>query len=152
PGAALAAGLHNTSGTGANGAGTTVFTLAEQPLINAVKPYQGFAGISAVESAFDSNHHSLQAELHRNFGSAGLLGVAYTWSKTLTDNSSDRSNAPQNSYNWHEGEYGRASFDRTQVLTINYVYTLPFFRRGRGFKSTALGGWELSGIMTTYTG
>jgi hypothetical protein len=74
------------------------------------------------------------------------------WSKTLTDNGSDRSNAPQNSYNWHEGEYGPAPTDRRHSLTFNYVYTLPFFRTGRGFLHSTLGGWEWTGILSTYTG
>jgi hypothetical protein len=145
PGVALAAGLHAPNGN-------TVFTTADEPNVNAVKPFRGFAGISAVESGFDSNYHSVQVNLRKNFSNGGLIGAVYTFGKVLSDNSSDRSNAPQNSYNWHEGEYGRASWDRTQVLTINYVYNLPFFRQGRGLAHTALGGWEVSGIMSTYTG
>lgn len=151
PGAAFAAGLHTTTGTGNNAPGTTAITLAEEPRVNAVKPYRGFAGITAIESAFDSNYHSLQVNLSKNFGAAGLLGVVYTWSKALTDNGSDRSNAPQNSYDWHS-DYGRAPWDRTQVLTINYVYTIPVFKHGRGLKQSVLGGWQVSGILSAYTG
>ncbi len=145
PGFAYAAGLHQKNGS-------TIFTSADEPNINAVKPYRGFAGISALETAFDSNYHSLQVDIKKNFGEAGLLGIDYTWSRAMTDNSSDRSNAPQNSYNWHEGEYSRASWDRTHVFTVNYVYTLPFFKRGRGLLPSTLGGWEVSGILTAYTG
>ena len=78
--------------------------------------------------------------------------LSYTWSKNLTDNGSDRSNAPQNSYNWHEGEYGPYGGDRTQVLTLNYVYTLPFFKNSHGILGQAFGGWQLSGIASFYTG
>ena len=77
---------------------------------------------------------------------------AYTWSKNLTDNASDRSNAPQNSYNWHEGEYGLYAGDRRQSLTLNYVYTIPIFETAHGVKGQVLKGWELSGILSTYTG
>src|SRR5205807_991022 len=45
-----------------------------------------------------------------------------------------------------------APFDRTQVMTANYVYTLPFFRRGAALPRHVLGGWELSGIVTSYVG
>jgi hypothetical protein len=145
PGVALANGLHAANGN-------TIFTTADDPNINAVRPYLGFNAINTVETAFDSNYHSLQATVRKDFRGLGLFNAAYTWSKVLTDNSSDRSNAPQNSYNWHEGEYGPASFNRTQVLTLNYVYTLPFFKTGHGFKNTALGGWEVSGIATFQTG
>jgi len=152
PGAALAAGLHTTTGTGANAPGTTIITSSEENRINAVKPFQGFNGIRGLATAFDSNYHSLQITVRKSFGSAGLIGLVYSWSKTLTDNASDRSNAPQNSYNWHEGEYQLASWNRAQVLTANYVYTLPFFRHGRGFAHNTFGGWEFSGIVSTYTG
>ena len=145
PGAAYAAGLHANNGD-------TRFTTADTPNINAVRPFKGFNAFSAIESAFDSNYHSLQAHFRKSFGAAGLVGIAYTYSKTLTDNTSDRSNAPQDSHNWHEGEYGPASFDRRQVLSANYVYTLPFFRSGRSILHSALGGWQVSGIIAAYTG
>jgi len=145
PGTALAAGLHAPNGN-------TIFTTADDPNINAVRPYLGFGPITDIESAFDSNYHSLQANVRKFFGTQGLFNAAYTWSKVLTDSASDRSNAPQNTYNWHEGEYGPASFNRTQVLTLNYVYTEPFFRTDHGWKNTAFGGWELSGIATFQTG
>lgn len=144
PGVAQAAGLNN--------AGTTIFTSATDPRINAVRPFLGFNAINTIESAFDSNYNALQVMAHRSFGSAGLFSVAYTYSKNLTDNASDRSNAPQNSYNWHEGEYGPATLDRTHVLSLNYVYDLPFLKNRRGALGYVLGGWELSGIGSFYTG
>ncbi len=152
PGAALAAGLHNTTGTGANAPGTTAITASEENRINFVKPYQGFNGIRGLATAFDSNYHSLQITMTKRLRGAGQFGFVYSYSKTLTDNASDRSNAPQNSYNWHEGEYQLASWNRTQVFTANYYYTLPFFRHTRGFKNATMGGWELSGLISTYTG
>ncbi len=152
PGVALAAGLHTTNSTGALGPGTTIFTTSDDPRINAVRPYLGYGPITAIESAFDSNYHSLQVTFSKNFGSAGLIGGAYTWSKFLTDNGSDRSNAPQNSYNWHEGEYGPYPGDRKQIFTLNYVYVIPIFKQSHGFTGEALKGWELSGILSTYTG
>ena len=145
PGAALAAGLHAANGN-------TVFTSADEPRINAVRPYLGFNAINTIKSAFDSNYNSLQVMAHKEFGAAGLFALAYTYSKNLTDNASDRSNAPQDSYNWHEAEYGPATLDRTQVLSLNYVYNLPFFKGNRGALGYALGGWELSGIGSFYTG
>jgi hypothetical protein len=69
----------------------------------------------------------------------------------MSDAASDRSDWPQNTYNW-KAERGPTSFDRTHVLSGNYVYTLPFLRKGRGVANQALGGWELSGIVGTYTG
>ena len=146
PGVALAAGLH----TGA--AGTTIFTTSDTPRINSVRPYLGFNAINTIETAFDSNYHSLQTNVRKNFGAKGLIGGAFTWSKNMTDNASDRSNAPQNSYDWHDGEYGPATLDRKLVLTVNYVYHLPFFANSKGVMHSVLGGWEVSGVTSYYSG
>jgi hypothetical protein len=145
PGAALAAGLHAANGN-------TIFTTADDPNINAVRPYLGYNAINAIESAFDSNYHGLLASLKKRFHNGGLIGFAYTYSKNLTDNASDRSNAPQSSYNYHEGEYGPATLDRRQVLEANYVYTIPIFEHSRGPVAYALKGWELTGIVSFYSG
>ena len=144
PGVALAAGLH--TGTG------TVFTTADDPRINAVRPYLGFNAINVILPAFDSNYHSLQVNLHKDFGSSGLFSLAYTWSKNLTDNASDRSNAPQSSYNWHDAEYGPATLDRRQVLTFNYVYQIPIFKNRKDVLGYVANGWQLSGITSFGTG
>ena len=144
PGLALAAGLH---AAGAN----TVFTSTDQARINAVRPYLGFGPINALETQFDSSYNSLQMQLHKSFGGAGLVGLSYTWSKVLTNAGSDRSNTPQNTYNW-AAERGPAPFDRTQILTANYVYTIPFVHQAPALAKQALGGWEFSGIITAYTG
>ncbi|HUI56720.1 MAG TPA: carboxypeptidase-like regulatory domain-containing protein [Bryobacteraceae bacterium] len=145
PGVALAAGLHAANGN-------TIFTSADDPHINAVRPFLGYNAINAIESAFDSNYNALLVSFRKQFTSAGLISFAYTYSKNLTDNASDRSNAPQSSYNWHEGEYGPATLDRQQVFNFNYVYTIPIFKNSHGALGYALKGWELSGIVSMYTG
>jgi hypothetical protein len=104
---------------GQEGKGNTIFTSSDDPNINAVRPYLGHNAINAIESAFDSNYNGLLVSFQKRFHTAGLIGLAYTYSKNLTDNASDRSNAPQNSYSWHEGEYGPATLDRQQVLELN---------------------------------
>ena len=87
----------------------------------------------------------------KRFAGGSLINLAYTWSKALTDNGSDRSNAPQNSYAWGQ-EYGLSPLDRRHVLNIAYVYELPFFRAQQGFTGRVLGGWQLSGITYFQTG
>jgi hypothetical protein len=145
PGLALAAGLHTANGL-------TIFTSADDPRINAIRPYLGFNAINTVETAFDSNYHSLQVNARKSFGTAGLLSFAYTWAKYMTDNGTDSSSAPQSSFNWHEGEYGLSPLDRKHVIALNYVYIIPAFAHSHGIANKALGGWELSGILSTYTG
>ncbi len=142
PGTAAAAGLVPAGG---------YITSGIRPRLNVFRPYRGYNAINAIMSAFNSNYHALQTSFTKRFSKAGNAGAAYTWSKNLTDNGSDRSNAPQNTYNWH-AEYGRASLDRRHVLTASYVYPLPFLENARGPLRHVLGGWELSGIFTYNSG
>jgi hypothetical protein len=69
----------------------------------------------------------------------------------MTDSQNEFSTAPQNPYNLR-AEYGRANLDRRHVLSVNYVYEAPFFRNRTDFKGKALGGWEITGIASYFTG
>jgi len=120
-------------------------------LLNQIRPYKGYGSINSLQTAADSNYHSLQTAARWQFSGNSLIGVAYTWSQCLTDSRSDRSNAPQNIYNL-AGEYGRCQLDRRDVFTANYVYALPFFRNGNNILKYTLGGWEISGIISASTG
>ena len=140
PGAAYAAGL--------TGRFTTSTT--ERPL-NQLRPYLGYNAINAVESIFNSNYNSLQVQMQKRFSGKSLVDVNYTWSRALTDNQSDRSTAPQNTYNI-AGDYGRSALDRTNILTIDGVWELPWYREQKGVVGHLVGGWELSGIVAVNSG
>jgi hypothetical protein len=129
-----------------------VFTSAASELIlDQIRPYKGWRGISMLQPRYNSNYHSLQVSATRRFSGASQVQLAYTWSKNLTDNQTDRSTAPQDAYNI-PGEYGRAQLDRRHVTTVNYIYELPWFDKQRGFAGKLLGGWQISGIVTYQTG
>lgn len=118
---------------------------------NAIRPYLGYGAISTIAPLFRSNYNSLQISVNRQVSRGLNFGVAYTWAKTLTNNSTDRSSAPYDTYNF-SADYGPASFSRSQVLVINYVYDLPFYRDQQGLVGHVLGGWEVSGISAFETG
>jgi hypothetical protein len=137
PGLAYASGVTPGSITAGNTAS----------LLNRLRPYKGYAAINTLQNWFNSNYNSLQVAAEKRFSGGSLVKLAYTWSHNLTDNQSDRSNAPQNPYDF-KADYGPASLDRRHVLTVNYVYELPFFRKQEGVAGRVLGGWQLSGITT----
>ncbi|MBI1750384.1 MAG: TonB-dependent receptor [Acidobacteria bacterium] len=142
PGAAVAAGIVPPG---------TFFTSANTPLLNQLRPYRGYNAINMVQSRFNSNYHSLQVGVQKRFSGRSLLNVAYTWSHNLTDNQTDRSTAPQNSYDIR-AEYGPATLDRRHIFTANYVYELPWMKNQEGFVGHLLGGWQISGIVTFNAG
>jgi hypothetical protein len=94
---------------------------------------------------------NLQALFGHRFSGASQVNVAYTWAKNLTDNQTDRSTAPQNSYDIH-ADYGRATLDRRHILTANYIYDIPLFAKRHDAVGRAFGGWEISGIVTLQSG
>ncbi len=123
---------------------------------NALRPYLGYAGISAVASRFDSNYNSLQVSLNRQVSHGLSLGAAFTWSKNLTDASQaslidNQSSSIYDSYNFRNN-YGLAPFNTPLIFILNYVYQLPFFTAQKGFVGHVLGGWEVSGITTFESG
>lgn len=131
--------------------GAAFTSTANTAILDQIRPFRGYRSIAIITPQFNSNYNALQISAQRRFTGASQIQLAYTWAKNLTDNQTDRSTAPQNSYN-NKGDYGRATLDRRHVLTINYVYELPFYRQQNGFTGKLLGGWQASGIVEYRTG
>ncbi|MDX6711168.1 MAG: hypothetical protein QOH96_2184 [Blastocatellia bacterium] len=132
-------------------AGTAFFSSAASTILDQIRPYRGYRSITMLEPRFNSNYHSLQAYLKHRFGIDSQVSVSYTWSKNLTDEQNDRSNAPQNSFDT-KSEYSRSALDRRHIFTANYIYNLPFFKDQEKFVGKVLGGWEATGIITLQSG
>jgi hypothetical protein len=124
---------------------------ASSNILDQIRPFRGYRSINMITPQFNSNYHSLQTLLTRRLGGASQVNVAYTWSKNLTDNISDRSDAPENSYN-NRLDRGRAVLDRRHVFTANYIYEVPFFNKRHDFAGNVLGGWEMTGVITLQSG
>ncbi|MCA1594151.1 MAG: carboxypeptidase-like regulatory domain-containing protein [Acidobacteria bacterium] len=124
---------------------------ASELILDQIRPFRGYRAINMVQPRFNSNYHSFQFFGQQRFSGSSQINLAYTFAKNLTDNQTDRSTAPQNPYNTR-GDYGRSQLDRRHVLSVNAVYELPFYKNQKGLVGHLLGGWEVSGIGTYYTG
>lgn len=158
PGAAIARGATGcATGTSTTPtapcqlAGQAFFSSAQEAILDQIRPFRGYRSIATVEPRFNSNYHSLQISGQHRFSGSSQVNLAYTWAKNLTDNQNDRSASPQNTYDISKDK-ARAALDRRHILSINYIYELPFFRDQRGFVGKVLGGWQASGIITYNTG
>ena len=151
---------YNSTG-GASQAGLNVFSIpncangftsstCELPL-NQVRPYPGYNAINAVETIFNSNYNSLQIKFTKRFSGKSLIDANYTYEKGLTNAQTDYSSAPQNTYNL-EPEYGRSSYDRRHIVTVDAIWDLPWMRDQHGLVGHVIGGWELSGLYTANAG
>jgi len=127
-------------------------TVPGQPLPSAfLRPYTGFNNILMMEGASSSNYHSLQVQAKRRFAVGLQFGLAWTWSKAMDFNDGDGDSVsplvPVRVWN-----YGLASFDRTHVFRINYVWDVPEVRLGGPIARHVLNGWQLSGITNFSSG
>jgi len=122
--------------------------------LNSLRPYAGWGTITERQPTALSTYHSLQWSLNRRFSKGLGFGIAYTFAKSIDNASSDRggSDVPPDSRNAH-AERGPSDFDRTHVLTGNYIWNLPRLARGR-LRSLRLplNGWQMSGILRFWTG
>lgn len=119
--------------------------------VNQIRPYLGYSWFKSRIPAFNSNYNSLQVSLNHRVTHGLTLGIAYTWSRNLTTQSTDRGAANQDTYD-PQLDYGPSSLNTPQIFIANYVYQLPFFSQQHGLVGHALGGWEVSGITSVETG
>jgi hypothetical protein len=127
-------------------------TLQANPGVNiaALRPYKGYGAIRLSENAGYSKYNSLQLSADRRYTNGLKVGVAYTLGHS-EDNASDKRNILWNSYD-DTIYWGTSSFDRKHVLSIYYIYDLPFWRNGGSPMKSLLGGWQISGATFMRSG
>lgn len=138
-------------------------TVTKQQLL---LPYPQFTGVSnPLAPVGSSTYHSMQLKVNQRFSSAGLISVAYTLSKSITDTESFTGwlEAGGQAGGYYD-QYNRgldkslANFDATHRLVVNYNYELPFGRGkslmsgASGFTEKVISGWQLNGITTFQSG
>jgi hypothetical protein len=153
-----------------NGAGNFAGRLEQSFLSLKLRPNQQFGIITYIDSGGDSYYHSLQATLRKRFESGLLFGTAYTFSKSIDDQSIDpvgsssggnlsttSGRSPADTRTWRN-ERGLSDFNRFHTFTATGVYELPF---GHGKKIGAnvnsfvnhfIGGWSINAILTVMSG
>ena len=118
----------------------------------AIVPYKGYTSILYTKYGATSSYNGLQTQIQRRFSRNLVITADYTWSKTI-DLTDDDNNVNELVDAYHPArDRAVAGWDRTNVFNSNFVYTAPDFR-GKSFLSrSALGGWELSGIVRYWSG
>ncbi|PYV10901.1 MAG: hypothetical protein DMG23_06045 [Acidobacteria bacterium] len=118
------------------------------------------------ENAGNSTYHSFQFKAEKRFSQGTFLLASYTLSKLITN--SDQVDQPAGALDW-SGAHGVISpFERKrnkalavddvpQVLSIAFVYSLPFGQGKRWASSNRLlgkvvGGWEATGTIRWSSG
>lgn len=117
--------------------------------VDGFRPFLGYGDIRRQENAASSTYHALQTSVRRTIG-ALTFTMAYTWSHSIDDSSSGGDTGFVDSYNFRSNR-ASSNFDQRHVVSISYIYDLPFFK-SPGVLHTALGGWTWSGITNVQTG
>ncbi len=108
-------------------------------------PIRGYTSIIQYEAAGSSNYHSLQITANRRFTRGLQFGASWAWSKAMDFNDDDRSGiSPFVSPRvWN---YGLASFDRTHVLKLNWIWDVPAASWQNPVAKAVFNGWHISGM------
>lgn len=114
------------------------------------------ADVTVYQPFSTSNYNGWQNQLTRRFSDGGLLGVSYTWSKSISFADNNDTGLSWNDPALWDRNRATAGFDRTHNLQIYGVYTLPFGRGQRyvqeGVAGRIVGNWQINGVFSAYTG
>ncbi len=116
-----------------------------------LRPRSTYGDILYYEFAANSNYNALEVQANKRFSRNLMFGASWTWSKAM-DTSEGGTVNPLISPNITD--YGKAAFDHTHDLVVNYVYSFPNVSKhwNNGFSKVALDGWQLSGITSFISG
>lgn len=115
-----------------------------------LRPYKGYTGILQRVSDATSHYYAMQLYGAKRKGDI-LATLSYTYSKVLNDANVLTEQAEDGLIN-RDFNYGPATFDRTHVFVATYTYSLPLFKKSKGFVRALLYGYELSGITRFQSG
>jgi len=118
-----------------------------------LRPYTGYNSLKFYSDGATANYNSLQVTANRRFARGMEFGGSWTWSKTMDFNDGDTTliSTLVNPRVWN---YGKAGFDHTHILKINWVWDMP--RATRLWNNRVVGavadGWQVSGIASFVSG
>ena len=118
---------------------------------NAGRPYYQKYGRTANVLSWlptDTSYNSLQAKLDRRFRNGFLVTTSYTLGRAINYSGETDIDTPADI----ERSKGRADFDRTHVFASSVIWDMPFFKEPDDVLHWVLGGWQVSGIFTAYSG
>jgi hypothetical protein len=126
-----------------------------RPFVDKPRMFPNYPGINYFTNGAGHQYHSLTTEVERRFAQGLYLQGSWTWARDIGD--------------LERGAVSENPFDRqreravwldipTHRLNFNWIYQLPF-GKGKPFLGAAgrgldllVGGWEISGVYSYYSG
>lgn len=133
------------------------------PSLQARRLFPQFGSRVLIATDSHASYNAGFVNLSKRFTNNLQFGVAYTFSRLLSDNDESLGvgaitggspQIPQDFFNV-QAEKGLSAFDRKHRLVGNFIYEVPtfnhhFFQQGIGRQ--IFGGWQVSGIITRQSG
>jgi hypothetical protein len=124
--------------------------------IERMRPFPQYNNFNAVLYDARGNYNSFQTNLTRRFSKGFSVDGSFTWSKNI-DTASGFSDSNQMPWRYPEIERAVSALDRPRMVTVGWIWELPFGRGQRFFSgnrlgSALLGGWNLNGIFSASDG
>ncbi|MEW5978771.1 MAG: TonB-dependent receptor [Acidobacteriota bacterium] len=116
-----------------------------------VTPNPRLSRVSLMMTDANSNFNALLAGVTHRFAQGFSFGSEYRWSKSIDTCSNDHD--CRQTYPFDQStERGPSDFDVRHSFKAFGAWELPFWRGRKDWVGKAVGGWEISGILTTSTG
>ena len=116
---------------------------------NLRRPDPRFSNIGWLEASANSNYHSFQTSIDRRFANGVSFLQAYTWSKSIDDNSGSAGlgggGSPMDNTRLFL-ERGPSTFDRTHRFSFAGSWALPLGEGSEGAAAVFARGWQLNTI------
>ena len=117
---------------------------------NDYRPYPNYVDVNVMSHKAWSNYNSLQLSWNKESGKF-IYGANYTWSKTLGVRGNYNTGAIADPVDLNH-DYGIVSYNRNQVLNVNYSWQEGKLYKGNRILGQALNGWGISGISSIQSG
>ena len=124
--------------------------------IQARRPFPDSGAQFLFTDELNSNYHSFQTKLNKRFTDGMAFNAAYTWSRSIDNNSgdvgfaTDSGNVIENPFLIHASTRGRSAFDLPHRLVFSYIWNLP--GPTEGLIRHLAGGWQMTGLWTMQSG
>jgi len=120
-------------------------------------PFPGFHSVRLAANEANGHYNALQIDLNSQIKRDLQLRAFYTLSRTIDPTTGgsgggDLANVSNPYLGWKYDD-GPGGYDRRHNVGVNFIYDIPLFRNNQNLLvKSALGGWQLSGIITVSSG
>jgi hypothetical protein len=123
---------------------------------NAARKYYSVAGTTGINdwaNRTKTRYNAFQIEVNRGFTEGFLLKGAYTLSKARNMANEDG----WTGLTWNhplkfQDNFALGGFDRTHNFEMGFVYELPFLKTDTTAIGKLLGGWQVNGVYSHFSG